>query len=418
MGDRVPEDSDPEIAEALRRSLVEKEHDVDLERAIQASLSASQPSAQASFGESEDALLERAIQESLRIQPAEDQDPQLARALHESSSDVSSTIQEQQMRLLERFQREKDSDRRSVTDGEPWQTVTKRGRAVPLDPNLDQIGSSRKAGAKVEHRGTILGKQDEETNEGAGALTRSSHPPAKETSASCSTVPIQTDGEYLLPGTAGKPIADASGVADNDHGPSSASAWTGKDSHRPHMRETRSATSPATAHSASSKPEAASLTPRPPSTGRMESVSGVVLDGQNVACEYGGGRTSFRSRGIELAIEFFNKRGIEAVAIVPRGRVDERPGRSDLVADDPELLRRLGREGKCYFSPAGAHDDYFIIQYAMAHGRRIVSNDHYREMAGKQVDPENRQRVGDFITRNRIAYMFVGDTFLPAGFGG
>jgi Zc3h12a-like Ribonuclease NYN domain len=141
----------------------------------------------------------------------------------------------------------------------------------------------------------------------------------------------------------------------------------------------------------------------------------VVVDGQNVACSFGGGRGSFCARGILLCLDYYRLRAIEAVAIVPQRRIDQRRHiANSKLADDPELLRQLSRSRRCFFSPSGSHDDYYIIEFAMQFNRKIVSNDKFREIPGLQACEANKRRVADFLNSNTIPFMFVGDHFLPA----
>jgi hypothetical protein len=142
---------------------------------------------------------------------------------------------------------------------------------------------------------------------------------------------------------------------------------------------------------------------------------GIVIDGQNVACEYGGRKRAFRARGIMLCLDYYRRLGIDAVAVVPRRRMDRHIGAADpKLADELALLRQLGRERRCFFSPSDSHDDYFIIQFAMQYNRKIVSNDRFREVPALQELIGNKQRVAEFIKANRIPFMFIRDLFLPA----
>lgn len=141
---------------------------------------------------------------------------------------------------------------------------------------------------------------------------------------------------------------------------------------------------------------------------------GVVIDGQNVACEYGGSKHRFRAHALNLVLEYYRSRGVKAVAIVPRRRIDTREENNAMLADNPQLLIKLHRSGYCYFSPSGTHDDVFILQFAMQQSYDIVSNDKFREFPVIQEDAHRREKVSKFIQQRRIPFMFVGDIFLPA----
>lgn len=106
----------------------------------------------------------------------------------------------------------------------------------------------------------------------------------------------------------------------------------------------------------------------------------IVIDGQNVACGFGTAKEKFAVKGLKIAIDFFLARGDDVIAIVPQCRVDTHPS-NELVADNVELLQQLKREGKVFFSIAGARgaDEHFIIRAALQYHDQgeavvIVSN--------------------------------------------
>lgn len=141
---------------------------------------------------------------------------------------------------------------------------------------------------------------------------------------------------------------------------------------------------------------------------------GVVVDGQNVGCAYGGNGSRFRARGVELVLDFYTRQGRPAVALLPQAKVDGRPNiRNDRIADDPGLLLRLHEAGRVSFTPAGSHDDYFLLQYAMVRGLDLISNDRFNKEISRQETPERAQALRQFLDNHLIPYTFVQGEFVP-----
>lgn len=141
----------------------------------------------------------------------------------------------------------------------------------------------------------------------------------------------------------------------------------------------------------------------------------VVIDGQNVGCAYGGGGISrFRAKGVEVVLDFYFNQGIPAVAIVPRHKVDTRSSIvNDRVADDPELLKKLEDQGRLAFTPAGAHDDHFVLSYAMIKDIDIISNDRFQKEISEQETQADVRRLRTFLNEHLIPYTFIHGQFVP-----
>lgn len=144
----------------------------------------------------------------------------------------------------------------------------------------------------------------------------------------------------------------------------------------------------------------------------------VVLDGQNIGREYGGSNSVFKSRGVQLALDHYARKGMSAVAVLPRNKVDQRPFLRNgmpntLVADDPGLLLKLQDQQRVFFAPAGTHDDDMIIDYAMTKNAVIVSNDRYNRELERQVTAEDVRRVRSFLDSHLVPFTFHGDEFIP-----
>ena len=136
----------------------------------------------------------------------------------------------------------------------------------------------------------------------------------------------------------------------------------------------------------------------------------VVIDGQNVARHYG--HNQFVTRGLQIVLDYYFRKGVPAVALLPRHYVDMRPGNSR-TADDIPLLLSLEVIGRVCFVPAGTHDDFFILKYAMQKNIDIISNDRFEKEITGQETPEQADRLKNFLRQHLIPFMFVHDDFIP-----
>lgn len=144
----------------------------------------------------------------------------------------------------------------------------------------------------------------------------------------------------------------------------------------------------------------------------------VIIDGQNVGRDYGGNDHIFQSRGVKLALDYYAANGICALALLPRNKIDQRtylrPGvRNTLVADDPQLLNELHSQGRVYFTPAGSHDDFFILTYAMRKRADVISNDRFFKELEMQETAEDVRAMKTFLETHLIPYTFIGEDFVP-----
>lgn len=146
------------------------------------------------------------------------------------------------------------------------------------------------------------------------------------------------------------------------------------------------------------------VAPRPPS---------VVLDALNVGCALiGGGGTRFRARGVYLALEYYRARKVSAIALIPRNKVDPELG-TVALADDVPLLLRLHEQNRLFFTPPGAHDDNFLLTYAMRHNADLVSNDKFRQEQSRQKGTDAAKRLRVFLRDHRVPFTFVLEEYLP-----
>nr|XP_057902206.1 endoribonuclease ZC3H12A [Doryrhamphus excisus]XP_057902207.1 endoribonuclease ZC3H12A [Doryrhamphus excisus]XP_057902208.1 endoribonuclease ZC3H12A [Doryrhamphus excisus]XP_057902209.1 endoribonuclease ZC3H12A [Doryrhamphus excisus]XP_057902212.1 endoribonuclease ZC3H12A [Doryrhamphus excisus]XP_057902213.1 endoribonuclease ZC3H12A [Doryrhamphus excisus]XP_057902214.1 endoribonuclease ZC3H12A [Doryrhamphus excisus]XP_057902215.1 endoribonuclease ZC3H12A [Doryrhamphus excisus]XP_05790221 len=143
-----------------------------------------------------------------------------------------------------------------------------------------------------------------------------------------------------------------------------------------------------------------------------EALRDIVIDGSNVAMSHGN-KEVFSCLGIQLAVDFFLKRGHTNITVfVPSWR-KEQP-RPDVPISDQKILEDLEKKKHLTFTPSRrvggkrvvCNDDFFIVKMAYDEDGVIVSNDMYRDL---QADKPEWKR---FIETRLLMYSFVNDKFM------
>ncbi|KAL3859898.1 hypothetical protein ACJMK2_010082 [Sinanodonta woodiana] len=138
----------------------------------------------------------------------------------------------------------------------------------------------------------------------------------------------------------------------------------------------------------------------------------IVIDGSNVAMSHGNGKV-FSCRGIEICVNYFQKRGHKVMAFVPRWRT-YRPTTENPIKDQ-EVLQKLQEDGSLVYTPSrrigtrliASYDDRFILELAEHEDGIIVSNDLYRDL---MFEKASWKRI---IEERLLLYSFAGDLFMP-----
>ncbi|XP_067950844.1 probable ribonuclease ZC3H12B [Watersipora subatra] len=138
----------------------------------------------------------------------------------------------------------------------------------------------------------------------------------------------------------------------------------------------------------------------------------IVIDGSNVAMNHGNGQV-FSSRGIQIAVGWFQERGHKSVTVfVPSHRKEVNKGNRDV-----DILLSLEAEGNLKFTPSRdcpngsrvtCYDDRFILKYASEEKAIVVSNDHFKDLASE--DSGYRETIDQRL----LGYIFINDRFMPA----
>ncbi|XP_026479566.1 endoribonuclease rege-1-like [Ctenocephalides felis] len=110
----------------------------------------------------------------------------------------------------------------------------------------------------------------------------------------------------------------------------------------------------------------------------------IIVDGSNVAMQHGIaiGTRDFSVEGIEICIDYFEKRGHMVKVFIPHFRL------ASNFSSNPKRLQELENQGKVICTPSrkirgktvASYDDRYIIQTAAEFEGVIVSNDNYRDL--------------------------------------
>ncbi|KAM5164840.1 putative ribonuclease ZC3H12D [Mantella aurantiaca] len=139
----------------------------------------------------------------------------------------------------------------------------------------------------------------------------------------------------------------------------------------------------------------------------------IVVDGSNVAMSHGC-KALFSCRGIEIAVDWFKKRGHDYIKVfVPSWR-KEQP-RIDSPISDKHILDDLEKKMILVYTPSRkingkrivCYDDRYIVKLAYEKDAIIVSNDNYRDLQSENLDWKR------FIEKRLLMYSFVNDKFMP-----
>eukprot|EP00899_Mesostigma_viride_P026559 jgi/Mesvir1/7088/Mv09195-RA.1 len=151
----------------------------------------------------------------------------------------------------------------------------------------------------------------------------------------------------------------------------------------------------------------------------------IIVDAPNVAMRHGL-KKKFSCRGIQIAVEYWRSRGIQALGFLPDYYLDydavggwksaARLGmavKQSRIPDSIALLQQMVDEGVLILTPPQDYDDSYCISYARAHGACIVTNDRYWDNVDKAGGGSQRRDVLAWIRSHCISYTFVRDEFLP-----
>ncbi|CAH0475368.1 unnamed protein product [Peronospora belbahrii] len=151
----------------------------------------------------------------------------------------------------------------------------------------------------------------------------------------------------------------------------------------------------------------------------------IVIDGANVACQKGG---KAHIPNLVAAIQFFQslkpavgRFPIKCVAFIPNFWLNVKPvsdsvkSRENGIMETDEwlLLNNLVEKNYVVLTPSQAHDDFYVIDYAVKHDGFIVTNDMFRDHVSNKRSFHGRKLTSSWVRSHCIDFTFVGKEFLP-----
>lgn len=87
----------------------------------------------------------------------------------------------------------------------------------------------------------------------------------------------------------------------------------------------------------------------------------------------------FSSRGLKIAIDYFNARGhLDIMVVLPRFRRSIKD--LEVPTMDHEILDELEKKGQLQYVSNKVYDDEVILEFAIRKNAVIISNDLYRDL--------------------------------------
>ncbi|KAF4321688.1 hypothetical protein BBO99_00001143 [Phytophthora kernoviae] len=151
----------------------------------------------------------------------------------------------------------------------------------------------------------------------------------------------------------------------------------------------------------------------------------IVIDGANVACQKDG--RAYIPK-LAAAIEYFrscqsanDRYPIKCVAFAPNFWLNVKPvpGSSTprengaMQTDDWELLNSLVQKDQVILTPSQAHDDFYVIDYAVKYDGFIVTNDMFRDHVANRRVFHGKKLSSTWVRSHCIDFTFVGKEFMP-----
>ncbi|CCI45548.1 unnamed protein product [Albugo candida] len=137
----------------------------------------------------------------------------------------------------------------------------------------------------------------------------------------------------------------------------------------------------------------------------------IVLDAANI---------TFHTTGILIArlirvVDFFQQRfpSARCVAFAPNFWLHSTSKSPSLSGNDAVLLQQLIAKDAAVLTPSHAHDDYYLIDYAIKYDGFIVTNDLFRDHIAECRVFQGQTLTTAWVRSHCIDYSFLGNEFLP-----
>lgn len=151
----------------------------------------------------------------------------------------------------------------------------------------------------------------------------------------------------------------------------------------------------------------------------------VVIDGANVACQKDG---KVHIPKLAAAIKYFRSLELAAgrypvncVAFAPNFWLNVKPSpgsagpkeNGTMETDDWALLNQLVHQDHVILTPSQAHDDFYVIDYAVKYNGFIVTNDMFRDHVSNKRIFHGKRLTSNWVRSHCIDLTFVGTEFMP-----
>uniref|UniRef100_M4BAX1 RNase NYN domain-containing protein n=1 Tax=Hyaloperonospora arabidopsidis (strain Emoy2) TaxID=559515 RepID=M4BAX1_HYAAE len=153
----------------------------------------------------------------------------------------------------------------------------------------------------------------------------------------------------------------------------------------------------------------------------------VVIDGANVACQKDG---NIYIPKLAAAIQFFQSLQrtagdypIKCVAFAPNFWLNAKPPSSSsggcrddssaIGTDGLVLLKELVQNDAVILTPSHAHDDLYVIDYAVKYDGFIVTNDMFRDHVSNKRSFHGKTLTRNWARSHCVDFTFVGKEFMP-----
>lgn len=138
----------------------------------------------------------------------------------------------------------------------------------------------------------------------------------------------------------------------------------------------------------------------------------LVLDGDVIAHTYGG--EVFRTKGIEIALEYYARKDRSVVAIVSGGSTcGNEKRRESSQTNYLDRLKYLMQRGLIHVSPLEEKHRRHILKCALDQNADVVSNDTFGTLGTALMTKKECAQMGWLLETRLITFSFVGDTFIP-----
>ncbi|OWZ13580.1 hypothetical protein PHMEG_00013064, partial [Phytophthora megakarya] len=127
----------------------------------------------------------------------------------------------------------------------------------------------------------------------------------------------------------------------------------------------------------------------------------VVIDGANVACQKDG---KAHIPKLAAAVQYFRSLPTGSYPIKENGAME---------TDDWILLNELVQKDHVILTPSQAHDDFYVIDYAVKYDGFIVTNDMFRDHVSNKRSFHGKILTSNWVRSHCIDFTFVGKEFMP-----